>query len=603
MIIIDFNSVTMQRIQGFFSRFGTVTKQQATGALSDVSSSAAVDHAKTLPEEQRFHFLVSLLFLARVAGKVSPFWVPSVFAQLKELPAFYRAEANRLLNISTNNQWVDWWIANNQDVEDWDKSVDWSKVSTASLKGLAQSWFPISGNKVSSENFVSVGAILAIFPAMQKGKIWLKFYKQRCVPYLLANMNQDVLDFFTSDICELLEIKDSQMPSIREAVVHKGLRYQGTCNIFAQKLAGVQGPMSEFSPAQMEQFLQVALPIPRYDGCPLVTKPACVDSVIRRLPADQFWRMVVCIITPETEAALNARLQDEQARTSLVDYFNSHVTNHFLPYVRHCLPPPTNHKTSLVWVTAEIQAATNGKVIPCPNSPHLKRFLLFNTRCDLSGLMEVMKERNIVHVIFQMDGEQFPLYFDMCNSRMFKKFQLDSLRGIHKVLARFYNDDNIFSDFVQGAFAAHGMAITPALTNWLLYKSKSPIAKTVATYALTLSDEMKNALIGNTELARFWVEEAHEHYGEQLGKRKKTPNQFEEPSFKCNVCMNTFYHRVNKAARITSCGHILCHDCIQSWQSRGGNTCPSCRTVCGVHTNPAPVPQKSAVGSLMNLLQ
>lgn len=41
----------------------------------------------------------------------------------------------------------------------------------------------------------------------------------------------------------------------------------------------------------------------------------------------------------------------------------------------------------------------------------------------------------------------------------------------------------------------------------------------------------------------------------------------------CKICAEN-----DKDVRIEPCGHLMCHQCLEQWQEKGGDICPFCRS-------------------------
>lgn len=41
----------------------------------------------------------------------------------------------------------------------------------------------------------------------------------------------------------------------------------------------------------------------------------------------------------------------------------------------------------------------------------------------------------------------------------------------------------------------------------------------------------------------------------------------------CKICAEN-----DKDVRIEPCGHLMCHNCLEQWQEKGGEGCPFCRS-------------------------
>lgn len=48
----------------------------------------------------------------------------------------------------------------------------------------------------------------------------------------------------------------------------------------------------------------------------------------------------------------------------------------------------------------------------------------------------------------------------------------------------------------------------------------------------------------------------------------------------CKICATR-----NKDAYLEPCGHLMCEQCLQSWQLKGGRECPFCRCQIAVNIN------------------
>jgi hypothetical protein len=125
-----------------------------------------------------------------------------------------------------------------------------------------------------------------------------------------------------------------------------------------------------------------------------------------------------------------------------------------------------------------------------------------------------------------------------------------------------------------------------------------------------------NGQAGNPDLSQKIGVKPEDHL-------KVTQEQYEvysemETTFQmCKICAEN-----DKDMRLEPCGHLLCANCLVSWQESGGNSCPFCRTkikgssrvviepfesnlqeketdpspftICRVMSNPLPLPQRSA---------
>jgi len=585
-------------VRGQLPKLGNARK-----ILHGITLEAAKEHAETLPPEEKMRFLVALLAIARAASKIAAYWKDSVLAMIADMSAEHKKTANGILHFSTNQNYSLWFLHNFQDVDSWADVLNWSLIGGKHINSwVTKVVYPLDNQ--AQWQLLSAAAMMAIWPFMGH-KRRIKFFIGAAVPVLLDNLDEKVVDFLTNTNFKAHPQLSAEHWQTLAAKLRGGaLKFTGRFQDGQHLLGWSDRTVQSLSIPELEEYLQVAVPPHNKE---LLADAEKTTLVLQTL-SPEYWPTFATHVDTLTHAAtIQERLADPTMRQHVLDFVSSNLTSHLLEYVKESV---TYTASPALWIVAAIARASNGDTIVCPPQPAIHQIV--KDSCNwldigdvLHKMMWTMSIHNLVHLKFQCDGEECVLFYRNLFRYIPKPINPSTLSGYHKAIGHLVCNFNITVESLREFWESYRMDIAEPIAHWLQTAMERDLAgtKPIAEQLLTFPDELKKFLLGCTELAQLWIGEAHAHYEEELGKRRRTPTQREEPSFLCTVCLSRFYHRVAKTARITSCGHIICEDCLKGWHARGTTSCPTCRANCGRNTLPAPVPQNSAIARIMALLE
>jgi hypothetical protein len=524
-------------------------------------------------------------------------------AMIADMSAEHKKTANNNLNFSNNQNYALWFLHNFQDVDGWADVLNWSLIGGKHINSWVTRMVYSLDNQAQWQ-LLPVAAMMAIWPFMGH-KRRRKFFIDAAVPVFLDNLDEKVVDFLTNTNFEAPPQLSAEHWQTLAAKLRGGsLKFTGRFQDGQPLLGWTEREVQNLTIPELEEYLKVAVPPHNKE---LLADAEKTTLVLRTLSPKYWSTFATHVDTTVHAATIQERLADPTMRQHVLDFVSNNLKSQLLEYVKDIVPDTAS---PALWIVAAIARSSNGDTIVCP--PHPEIALIVKDCCNwldmgdmLHKMMWHMSMHNLVHLKFQCDGEEHVLFYRNLFRYIPKPINPSALSGYHKAIGHLVCNFNITVERLREFWESYGMAIADPMAHWLQTAMDTDLAgtKTIAEQLLTFPDELKRFLLGCRELAPLWIEEAHAHHEEELGKRGRTPTQREEPSFLCTVCLSRFYHRVAKTARITSCGHIICENCLKGWHARGTTSCPTCRANCGRNTLPAPVPQNSAIARIMALLE